>query len=147
MNIRAIEIDDLQELLDLYADLHVDETPVSVGEAEPVWRDIQVNPDIMYFGAYVDDVLVSSCHIVIVPNLTRSCRPYGLIENVVTRKGFRRQGYGKGILEHALRQAWSRNCYKVMLMTGRLDEETFAFYQAAGFSKQGKQAFVARPAN
>ena len=146
MNIREIEIDDLQALLDLYADLHEDETPVTAGQAEPVWRDIQCNPDIKYFGVYEDDVLVSSCHITVIANLTRGCRPYALIENVVTKKTFRRQGHGTAVLEHALRYAWSRGCYKVMLMTGRLDEETFAFYQAAGFSRQGKQAFIARPA-
>ena len=146
MNIREIEIDDLQELLDLYADLHEGETPVSADTAGPVWRDIQFNPGIRYFGVYVDDALVSGCNLTIIPNLTHGCRPYGLIENVVTRRAHRRKGYGVAVLEHALRYAWSRDCYKVMLMTGRLDGETFAFYEAAGFSREGKQAFIARPA-
>ena len=146
MNIREIEIDDLQDLLDLYRDLHEGETPVSAEEAEPVWRDIQFNPDILYFGVYDGDTLLASCNITIIPNLTRGCRPYALIENVVTRRDVRRRGHGTAVLGHALRYAWSKNCYKVMLMTGRLDEETMAFYQAAGFSKQGKQGFIARPA-
>lgn len=147
MNIREIEIDDLPDLLALYGDLHEDETPVPVEVAEPVWRDIQFNPDITYFGVYDGDALLASCNITVIPNLTRGCRPYGLIENVVTRKSARRQGHGTAVLEHALRHAWRLNCYKVMLMTGRLDDATFAFYQAAGFSRQGKQAFVARPAD
>ena len=147
MNIREIEIDDLQGLLDLYRDLHEDEVPVSADMAEPVWRDIQFNPDIKYFGVYDGDILLASCNITIIPNLTRGCRPYGLIENVVTVKAARRQGHGKAVLEHALRYAWGLDCYKVMLLTGRLDAETFAFYEAAGFDRHGKQAFVARPAS
>jgi hypothetical protein len=31
-----------------------------------------------------------------------------------------------------------------MLMTGRKDEAVFKFYEGAGFSRHGKQAFVAR---
>jgi hypothetical protein len=40
--------------------------------------------------------------------------------------------------------AWSQGCYKVMLMTGRKDEATFRFYESAGFSRDGKQAFIAK---
>lgn len=36
------------------------------------------------------------------------------------------------------------DCYKVMLMTGRRDEATLRFYEAAGFSRNAKQAFVAK---
>ena len=31
---------------------------------------------------------------------------------------------------------------KVMLMTGRLNEETFRFYEPVGFDRNAKQAFV-----
>ena len=37
------------------------------------------------------------------------------------------------------------HCYKVMLLTGRLDAATFRFYENAGFDRHGKQAFVAKP--
>ena len=94
---------------------------------------------------FVEGKLVSSCTIAIVPNLTRGCRPYGVIENVVTLAGFRRQGYGQAVLEHALLWAWKKNCYKVMLLTGRQDKGTLAFYEKAGFDKKAKQAFLAKP--
>ena len=68
-----------------------------------------------------------------------------MIENVVTDAGHRRKGYGKAILVYALADAWSSGCYKVMLLTGRLDEGTFRFYESAGFDRHGKQAFIAKP--
>jgi hypothetical protein len=49
------------------------------------------------------------------------------------------------MLKHALAYAWSVESYKVMLMTGRKDESTLRFYQAAGFDRHGKQAFIAKP--
>ena len=78
---------------------------------------------------------------VVVPNLTRGCRPYGLIENVVTHGAHRGAGHGKAVLEAALQHAWRQGCYKVMLMTGRKDPAIQQFYCNAGFDPQAKQAF------
>jgi GNAT superfamily N-acetyltransferase len=89
--------------------------------------------------------LVSSCTLTVIPNLTRACRPYGVIENVVTHAQYRGQGWGKALLTHALGEAWRQNCYKVMLLTGRKDEATLRFYEQAGFDRHDKQAFVAKP--
>jgi GNAT superfamily N-acetyltransferase len=79
-----------------------------------------------------------------VPNLTRACRPYGVIENVVTLADRRGRGLGKAVLAQALSVAWGQGCYKVMLMTGRKDEATYRFYEAAGFNRHDKQAFIAK---
>lgn len=145
MDIHAINPAELEALLALYRDLHTDEEAVGIHEARKTWQEILENPRIRYFGAYLDGELVGSCNITVIPNLTRRCRPYGLIENVVTRRDKRRQGIGTALLGQALEFAWSVDCYKVMLMTGRLDESTFAFYEAAGFDRHGKQGFIARP--
>jgi len=34
----------------------------------------------------------------VIPNLTRACRPYGVIENVVTHSSHRGQGWGHALL-------------------------------------------------
>jgi GNAT superfamily N-acetyltransferase len=93
----------------------------------------------------VEQTLVSSCALSVIPNLTRGCKPYGLIENVVTHSNHRNQGYGKALLAHTLAYAWSVGCYKVMLLTGRKDPATFQFYESAGFNRHEKQAFIAKP--
>ncbi|MBN3938406.1 MAG: GNAT family N-acetyltransferase [Nostoc sp.] len=59
-------------------------------------------------------VLIASCLLVIVPNLTRGDRPYGLIENVITHPDYRRQDVGKCLIHHTLQSAWSHNCYKAL---------------------------------
>jgi GNAT superfamily N-acetyltransferase len=81
----------------------------------------------------------------IIPNLSRGCRPYGLVENVVTHEGFRRKGCGTAVLAKALALARESGCYKVMLLTGRKDEGIFRFYESAGFDGNDKRAFLARP--
>jgi GNAT superfamily N-acetyltransferase len=98
-----------------------------------------------HFGAYDGDDLVAACTICVVPNLTRGCQPYALIENVVTAVTHRRRGCGKAVLEAALAFAWSQNCYKTMLLSGRADEGVLRFYKAAGFNPDEKRGFIARP--
>ena len=145
MDIRELARDDLPALLSLYEHLHGGEEPApDLDAARAVWEEAQANPRIRYFGGSADGQLIASCTITVVPNLTRSCRPYALIENVVTHRDHRNQGQGKRILAAALSFAWASGCYKVMLMTGRKDEAVFRFYESAGFSRHGKQAFVIR---
>ena len=87
---------------------------------------------------------MSSCALSVVPNLTRGCQPYGVIENVVTHADYRGKGYGKAVLRQALEYAWKRDCYKVMLLSGRKSEAVYRFYESVGFDRHAKQAFVAR---
>ena len=147
VNIRELQSPDLPLLLGLYAHLHDhDDPPPSAAIAEAVWSEALANPRIKYFGGFVSGALVSSCTLTVIPNLTRACRPYGVIENVVTHAAHRGQGWGRAILARALGYAWHQDCYKVMLLTGRKDEATLRFYERAGFDQHGKQAFVAKPA-
>ncbi len=144
--VRAIPADGLPALLALYEHLHPSEQhdPHSAVAAQ-MWNEILASPRYRYLGAYVGDVLVSACALTLVPNLTRGCMPYGLIENVVTHAAYRNRGFGKAVLRSALSFAWTQGCYKVMLLTGRKDEPTFGFYESVGFDRHDKQAFVAKP--
>ena len=146
MEFGEIKESELVDLLRLYEQLHESDLPHPASETiQRVWTLIQKSQEHLYFGAYVDDVLVATCTLSVIPNLTRGCHPYGVIENVVTDRAFRRRGIGKAILQYALSEAWKRECYKVMLLTGRLNESTFRFYESAGFDRHSKQAFLAKP--
>src|SRR5262245_49282266 len=146
MKVRALGQPDLPALLDLYRHLNAQDEPLPKQQVvDAVWAESLANPRMRYIGGFEEDVLVSACIICVIPNLTRGCRPYALIENVVTAASHRRKGWGRAVLAEALALAWSQNCYKVMLLTGRKDEGVFDFYRSCGFSSDEKRAFVARP--
>ena len=145
MEIRELHESELDHLLALYTHLHESDDPLPCRETiESIWQSMTVDPNLKCFGVFDDGRLISSCTLAIIPNLTRGCRPYGLIENVVTDTEHRGKGHGRALLRHALECAWRRTCYKVMLMTGRKTEQTYRFYESVGFDRHAKQAFLVR---
>jgi GNAT superfamily N-acetyltransferase len=143
--VRHIKLDELAQLLDLYKHLHTSDSELSVDNLESLWEQIYSDPNMHYLVAERECKLVASCFLVIIPNLTRNARPYGLIENVVTHHDYRRKGYGTEVLKQALKIAWEQNCYKVMLLTGSKEEGTLLFYENLGFKKDVKTGFIATP--
>lgn len=141
--VRLAKMDDLDELLNLYKHLHVDDPELMKDESLLIlWNDIMNDPNMNIIVLECDGRIVSSCVLVIVRNLTRKARPYAIIENVVTHSDYRNRGFGKRTLARALETAQERSCYKVMLMTGSKKEETLRFYENAKFKRGIKTGFV-----
>jgi GNAT superfamily N-acetyltransferase len=145
MTIREAGEHDLETVLALYEHLHDADETAGEDETRAAWRAIMEDGRTHLFILESGGTPVSTCMQIIVPNLTRRARPFGIIENVVTRPQDRKRGYATALLHHALGYAWERNCYKVMLLTGRKDEAVFKFYERAGFARGIKEGFIAYP--
>lgn len=82
MDIRPIQAGKIHELLALYSHLHNKDEPLpELPVIDAVWQELMQSKREKYFGCCVDSKLVSSCNIAVIPNLTRGCRSYGVIEN------------------------------------------------------------------
>ncbi|MBQ73562.1 MAG: GNAT family N-acetyltransferase [Gammaproteobacteria bacterium] len=145
MLIRDAEERDLPGILSLYAELNPDDAVVDDGRDSETFGKILSSDFLKLFVGMIDEQIISTCYLNIIPNLSRDVSPYGIVENVVTRHDLRNQGYGSAVFGHALRHAWGVGCYKVMLQTGSKRESTHNFYKSCGFSADDKFAFVARP--
>ncbi len=107
----AVEAD-LDALLALYLHLHETALPEDGERLRAAWARILADPDHHLLVYDWDGELVASCACVVVPNLTRSARPYALIENVVTRRDYRRRGCATACLDRARQIAAEAGCYK-----------------------------------
>ena len=143
--VREIKDDDLYKLLELYKQLNPDDPELTVDErVKQIWQAIVEDPNHFCLVIEEEGIIVSSCILVIIHNLTRNARPYAVIENVVTHEQYRKRGYGTAVLKKAIEIAKEKGCYKVMLMTGKKDEATLRFYERAGFNRGEKTAFLVR---
>ena len=138
--IRLAETHDLTALLELYTHLH--NNPVPDEPPEHLWAEIIADPNHYIIVAEQDGKLVSSCVLLVVPNLTHSQRPYALIENVVTHTDYRKRGLGHAVMGFAKEIARERKCYKIMLLTGTKQAATLRFYERAGYNCQDKTGFI-----
>jgi len=144
VRVRDLEAGDLEQLLRLSLQLRVGDLPLPRERAVALWQAILSDPAQNYLGAFAGDELVSVCCAAIVPNLTHGGRPYAVIENVVTDEAWRRKGVGRELLSAMVARCWQRDCHKIMLMSGAARRDAHAFYEAVGFDRHAKQAFLIR---
>ncbi len=144
MVIRTAKPADFERILELYRQLQPSDPILSDGADRAAFDEILRSRWLHLFVLEDEDRIQSSCYLNVIPNITRSARPYAVIENVITDAAARRKGYGRSVVGHAIEQAWAAGCYKVMLLTGSKREATHAFYRACGFSGDLKQAFIIR---
>ncbi|MDO4492167.1 MAG: GNAT family N-acetyltransferase [Lachnospiraceae bacterium] len=140
--IREIYETELFDLLELYLSLHEDSVPELTEQLKATWDTIMQDENHHIIVKEVDGKILSSCVCVIIPNLTRGIRPYAFIENVVTHREYRGQGYATDCLNYAKEIAVQANCYKMMLLTGAKEESVLNFYKAAGYNSSDKTAFI-----
>ncbi len=142
--IREIKNNELDELLKLYTHLHESDIPENTEHLKETWDTIFNDKNHHIIVCEEDGKIVSSCVCVIIPNLTRSVRPYAIIENVVTHSNYRGKGFASACLAYAKELAQKSNCYKIMLMTSSKSESTLSFYKKAGYNCDDKTAFIQR---
>ena len=140
--IREIQPNELNELLTLYTHLHESGIPEDSEHLRKAWEEICADRNHHIIVYELDGQIVSSCVCVIIPNLTRSIRPYAFIENVVTHADHRGKGCATACLDYARELAKAANCYKMMLLTSAKDKNTLQFYQKAGYNCDDKTAFI-----
>jgi GNAT superfamily N-acetyltransferase len=140
--IREANINDLEEILQLYLYLHEESVPEQNEHLTDTWEQIINDPNHHLIVKEIGGKIVSSCVCVIIPNLTRNVRPYAFVENVVTHADYRGKGYATDCLNYAKEIALKENCYKMMLLTGSKRPETLRFYENAGYNSNDKTAFI-----
>jgi GNAT superfamily N-acetyltransferase len=135
--------DHLPGILSLYRQLAPGEESLGIDQADAIWNRVE-KQGIGYFIATDGDKIVSSLYLAVIPNLTRSGRSIGFIENVITDEEYRRQGLGKKLIEMAIAYAKENNCYKVLLQSAMKRKGAHTFYESCGFDGNSKRAFEIR---
>ncbi len=142
LEIRDARRNDINQLLELYTNLHDNPIPLIDDRIKAVWNKIIDDRDHHIILGCLNEKIISSCVLVVIPNLTHNQRPYALVENVVTHEKYRNRGYASAVLDYAERVAKDNDCYKIMLLTGSKEKSTLDFYRKAGFNSEDKTAFI-----
>ncbi len=141
--IRPAGRDDLPGILSLYHDLNAEDLDAPLSLKERTFIQMLAQPGLSILLALLDGEPVATITVVVVPNLTRGCASYALLENVATLSSCRGKGIGGRLLAEAIDLCWKADCYKIMLMSGSQNLRAHRFYQDRGF-KTTKTGFELR---
>ncbi|MCX7010910.1 MAG: GNAT family N-acetyltransferase [Kiritimatiellaeota bacterium] len=145
--VRRARLRDLDGLVALYRELRPHDPVLSRLQVTRVLKRLLANNNTRLVVCEVGEILAATCMLGVVPSLAVGGRPFGIIKHVVTLPDFRRLGLARAVLEFALKLAWKRGCYKVMLLSGAQRPEAHQLYRAVGFRGGAEVAFVAKPAS
>ncbi|MDR1796038.1 MAG: GNAT family N-acetyltransferase [Clostridiales Family XIII bacterium] len=140
--VRMATSDDIPELLRLYKQLQP-QNEFELNSAEAAFRKAATQ-GVTYFVAEIGGILVATCYIAIIPNITWNCASIGFIENCVVDTDFRRRGVGRRLINVVIEFAKARGCYKATLQSGNGRTEAHHFYESCGFNGDSKRAYELR---
>jgi GNAT superfamily N-acetyltransferase len=143
-NAKLAQAADLASLLELYRLAEVSSSAEPIERAEQIWLEMLSHNGVEVFVSTVEAQIVATCMLITAPNLLRGGRRHGFLENVVTHPEFRGQGHGRAVVDAALAAAWTKDCYHVLLQSGRKDPRVHRFYQRCGFEPGLRVGYVVR---
>jgi len=141
---RLAQAADLNSLLDLYRASEVSSPAEPIERAETIWLEMLSSSGVAVFVSTAGERIVASCMLIYAPNLLRAGRQHGFLENVVTHPEFQGRGHGRAVVNAALAEAWRRNCYHVLMQSGRKDPRVHRFYERCGFEPGLRTGYVVR---
>lgn len=142
LQIRPAVADDLQTLIDLYADLD-GSPPLDWPQAERLWQQIQQVPNYrIYLAELQSDTPpaspIGTFSLVELPTfMHRGWHQSAVLDAVIIHSAYRGHGWGTAMLQAALDICQQRGCYKVTLSSNLKRDRTHAFYRRLGFDQHG----------
>jgi len=124
---------DLASLLELFACAEVSAHAEPIERAQVIWAETIASDATDVFVAIEGDRVAATCMLITAPNLLRGGLRLGILENVVSHPDFRGGGYGRAVVEAALQAAWDKDCFHVLMQSGRQDPAVHRFYKDRGF--------------
>jgi GNAT superfamily N-acetyltransferase len=144
MKARFAQASDLEQLLDLFRVSEVSTIAAPIDHAERIWSETLAREGVVVFVSDAGARIAATCMLITAPNILRSGRAHGYLDNVVTHPAFRGRGHGRAVVEAALTEAWARDCCHVLLQSGRKDPRVHRFYERCGFEPGVRIGYVAR---
>jgi GNAT superfamily N-acetyltransferase len=143
-NARFAQTADLASLLELFRAAEVSASAEPIVRAEQIWSEMLSHDGVAVFVSAAEAKIVATCMLITAPNLLRAGQRHGFLENVVTHPKFQGQGHGRAVVHAALALAWTKDCYHVLLQSGRKDPRVHRFYQSCGFEPGLRAGYVVR---
>lgn len=139
--IRQANVDDLPDILSLYAQPDMDNNKViSLGNAKELFEQFGRYPHYhLYVACYpsANNKVVGTFALLVMHNIGHNGSPSAIVEDVVVSSSHQSQNIGSEMMMHAMGLARQAGCYKLALSSNQKRHRAHAFYESLGFEKHG----------
>lgn len=135
--IRQATLNDVKNILHIYAETLDNGTVLSVEEAQKIFLKQQQYPDYKVFIAEYEGQIIGTFALLIIENMAHNGTPSAMIEDVGVLPTMQGKGIGKAMMMFALEYAKAKGCYKMTLSSNLKREKAHQFYESLGFQKHG----------
>lgn len=139
--VRGATSRDVDSLLGLFTQLAEDRPesqPVLRPTAAAVLAAIFTQAGRTLLVATVDEQVVGTADLLVVPNLTHHGRAWAVVENMVVDHQWRRVGVGQTLMKEIIHRCREAGCYKIQLLSRKHRHAAHAFYQRLGFQSSAE---------
>lgn len=132
--VRKAAARDLADLVHLLAVMHGQTAPKvpTAAEAEILQKILDDTNRYLLVSETAGQV-TGTADMIMVPNLSRDGKPWGVVENVVVHPAWRRHGHATLLLQRLANIAVDCGCYKIELTSSSGRREAHALYKQLGF--------------
>ena len=139
--IRQATVDDLSDILSLYAQPDMDNNKViSLENAKGLFDQFSQYPNYhLYVACYpnADNKVVGTFALLVMHNIGHQGSPSAIVEDVVVSSSHQSQTIGSEMMTHAMVLARQAGCYKLALSSNQKRQRAHTFYESLGFEKHG----------
>lgn len=128
-----VDIDDLAQLLHTLFSQDIEFTP-DLEKQKAGLQQIIENPTIGEILVLKTDTKTIGMVSLLYSISTALGGKVAILEDMIIAKGSRRSGYGKQLLQEAIRFAKQRECLRITLLTDFDNKTAIRFYQRSGFN-------------
>ncbi len=139
MTIREIKERDLNSLIKLYQEFWGETS--NLKKMQNLYKTLINNPDYIILCAEIDNKVVGTAMGVICYELYGDCRPFMVMENLVTDKSYRKRGIAKSLLTELEIIGKKKNCGQVQFITDKNRNDAISFYTSMGFNPESHIGF------
>ena len=136
INIRLATKQDLPILNRFYADM--DKNPLmSDAEIKAIWNQIEQVPNYYIYLACLEEEIGTFSLLFMPTMMHRDFHKSAILDSVTIAAKYRAKGFGKQMMQKALKISFDAGCYKVTLSSNLKRARTHKFYESLGFKQHG----------
>jgi GNAT superfamily N-acetyltransferase len=139
LTVRAATEADLPRVLELLdqidASMYPQREDADQATRLSVFQQIAADPRQHLLVAETDGRIVGTVHLIVIPHLSRTCKPSALLESMVVDEAYWRKGVGAALLREVQRLAREAGCYKLALSSNLARRGAHRFYSRLGWKR------------